>query len=108
MDNIVGMTADAFYKWCVEHGACDGGLSAIRGRDPADWWDETQHGDWMEWLVNMGPLKLSDAQREEYQRVEAAAWAEYQRVEAAAWAEYERVKAKAMRRIIGNPFRGVK
>jgi len=38
---------------------------------------------------------LPNAQRREYKRAEASAWAEFNRTKASAWAEYDRTKASA-------------
>ena len=110
-------TAEEFYSFCAENEACTDGLNEIRGKTLADWWDSTERGDWMMWLLVKGVWEFTPTQREEYCRVKAAAWKDFRRVTEASWAEFsrareaaevdfERVIAAAIRAIIGNPFLG--
>ena len=110
-------TAQEFYDFCVDHEACEEGLVEIKGLTLAEWWDKTDHGNWMLWLRDEGvwdftPVQLAEYERitaqalaeykritapalAEYKRITAQAWAEYKRITASAWAKYHRIEAQA-------------
>jgi len=63
--------------------ACPDGLA--EGRKYAtvsEWWEATERGDWMGWLLDM--IGWPEGAEAEYERVRDAAWAEYKRVTASA------------------------
>ena len=109
-------TAEEFYEFCADRDASAELLAEIKGHTLAEWWETTEHGDWMLWLEKYGVWTFTAPAEAEYEQAKAAAWAEheqaiaaawaeYLRAEAPVWAEYERARAVALRAIVGNPWK---
>ena len=103
--NFVDLDAQQTAALLVEMRACREARDWSTGKTLAECWEQAERGDWLEWLLER-TFPLTAPARAEYERVTATARAEYQRVAATARAEYERLTAPALRKIVGNPFRG--
>jgi hypothetical protein len=61
-----------------------------------EWWETTERGDWMEWVLD--EIGWPDGIEAEYERAEADAWEEYGNAEANARKEYGNAEADASAR----------
>ena len=56
------MNAKQFYNYCKKHQACDEGLKWITGKSLEEFWNTSDRGDWMLWLINNSDNNATDKQ----------------------------------------------
>ena len=56
------MNAKQFYQHCEAHDACKGGLAWIKGKSMEKFWNTSDRGDWMIWLICNSENNVTDKQ----------------------------------------------
>lgn len=56
------MNAKQFYQHCKAHDACEEGLAWIKGKSMEEFWNTSDRGDWMIWLICNSENNVTDKQ----------------------------------------------